>query len=137
MRYSIRGQGHSVRNLSTRAVSHMSARSVSVLLPFVIPWANVFRPKLKKWPNGYPGDKEETYPLAERRLRAIRTHVRWECHSCKAMFKDHEKTCGSCQHQLCDQCKRHPPKRVKPPPDEAVVKSLEERLAKVNLKPAT
>ncbi|KAL9116918.1 MAG: hypothetical protein Q9187_006552 [Circinaria calcarea] len=94
-------------------------------------------PKLNKWPNGYPGDKEETYPLAERQLRAIRTRIRWECHSCKVMFKDHEKTCGSCQHRLCDQCKRHPPKRVKLQPDEGVVKSMEEKLAKVNLHPAT
>ncbi|MCJ1472285.1 hypothetical protein MMC13_000932 [Lambiella insularis] len=93
-------------------------------------------PKLSKFPNGYPGDVEETFPLAERKLRPIRTRIRWQCHGCNKMFTEHAKTCATCEHERCEQCMRHPPKRIKPGPSPEVLQSLEEKMARVGLEPA-
>ncbi|KAK3174389.1 hypothetical protein OEA41_001634 [Lepraria neglecta] len=72
---------------------------------------NIFRPKLNKYPEGYPGDSEQLYPLGRRELRPARTHVRWTCEKCDTMFKDHGKTCENCGHEKCDDCPRKPPKK--------------------------
>ncbi|MCJ1378487.1 hypothetical protein MMC17_001586 [Xylographa soralifera] len=90
-------------------------------------------PKLHKFPNGYPGDTIETYPLAERTLRPIRTRIRYQCHECKKMFLEHEKVCGSCKHGRCEQCLRQPPKKMKPEPAPEVLRSVEQRIARMQL----
>jgi hypothetical protein len=94
------------------------------------------RPKEKKWPNGYPGDTAETFPLSERRFRNIRQRVRWQCHTCQTFFLDEQRECGQCQHQRCDDCTRIPPKKVKKEPDPAVVQSLEEKLSRMQISAA-
>ncbi|KAI4143418.1 MAG: hypothetical protein LQ340_007011 [Diploschistes diacapsis] len=91
------------------------------------------RPKLKKWPEGYPGDIEETFPLALRVPKPVRTRYRWECHECRKPFIEHQKTCGQCQHERCDDCPRKPPKKVKKLPDPDVVRSVEEKMAALGL----
>lgn len=93
------------------------------------------RPKLSKHPDGYPGDTEETYPLARRELREIRTHVRWTCHSCRTVFKDLEKTCRSCGHARCGDCPREPPESEKEPVDESVVESVAEKMRRIEISP--
>lgn len=97
---------------------------------------NIFRPKLKKYPEGYPGDSEQLYPLGRRELRPARTHVRWTCEKCDTVFKDHGKTCESCGHEKCDDCPRKPPKKVKKPLDPEAVKSVEERMKNLEVSPA-
>ncbi|KAI9836608.1 MAG: hypothetical protein M1819_001240 [Sarea resinae] len=92
--------------------------------------------KLKKYPDGYPGDAEPTPEVrqtAERTYRKIRTRVRWYCHSCSSMFAESSKTCSSCSHERCDDCNRVPPKKAKPEPDPEVLKSLQEKLANISL----
>lgn len=86
------------------------------------------RPKTKKWPNGYPGDQEETFPLAERSMKQPRTRYRWECHECQKVFIEHEKTCRGCNHDRCNDCPRKPPKKTKKELDPDAVRSVEERM---------
>lgn len=93
-------------------------------------------PKLNKYPEGYPGDSEQLYPLGRRELRPARTHVRWTCEKCDTMFKDHGKTCENCGHEKCDDCPRKPPKKVKKPLDPEAVKSVEERMKNLEVSPA-
>ena len=67
--------------------------------------------KLHKYPDGYPGDAEpppELYPPMERQYRKTRMRVKWTCHSCSALFKEHSKTCEKCNHERCDDCTRSP-----------------------------
>lgn len=92
-------------------------------------------PKLDKYPHGYPGDTEETFPLARRELRSIRVHVRWTCHECKTLFKDTETTCGKCSHERCDHCSREPPETRKEPLDEEAVKSIERKMKEIAISP--
>ena len=94
-----------------------------------------YRPKLDKYPDSYPGDREEMYPLVTRHRKKIRVHVRWTCHTCQASFKDGEKTCAGCGHQRCDECPRHPPKKVKTEFEEEAVRSVEEKLKNLGLSP--
>ena len=93
------------------------------------------RPKLSKYPDGYPGDREEMYPLALRHRKKVRVHVRWTCHTCQGSFKDHEKICTGCGHERCEQCLRYPPKKEKKEFDEDVVRSVEEKLKNISLSP--
>ena len=97
----------------------------------------IHRPKTKKYPDGYPGDVEETFPLSQRALRPIRTRYRWTCHGCSTTFKEHEKKCRECEHERCEQCPRHPPKKSKPAPNPDVIKSLEEKMGRMMVSPAT
>ena len=94
---------------------------------------NVARPKLNKYPGGYPGDTEETFPLAERSFKSIRTRFRYQCHSCSTIFKEHEKICASCQHELCPECPRHPPKKIRTQPVEALMERVAQKLAVVDI----
>ncbi|MCJ1404043.1 hypothetical protein MMC11_007267 [Xylographa trunciseda] len=90
-------------------------------------------PKLQKFPYGYPGDTVETFPLAERTLRPIRTRTRYQCHECKKLFLEHEKICGGCKHERCEHCLRQPPKKVKPEPAPEVLQSVEQRMGRMQL----
>ena len=93
------------------------------------------RPKSEKHFEGYPDDTEETFTLARREMRSIRTHVRWNCEKCETLFKDTEKTCSKCGHEKCDECPRHPPKSVKGTLDDDAVKSVEERMRTLDVSP--
>jgi len=90
-------------------------------------------PNLEKYPDGYPGDAPEMYPLAERVLKQIRHRVRWTCHECQEVFMDGENVCRGCKHERCKLCTREPPKKVKKEPDPEVVKKLEERMEQMKL----
>ncbi|MCJ1463471.1 hypothetical protein MMC07_002078 [Pseudocyphellaria aurata] len=92
-------------------------------------------PKLDKYPHGYPGDTEETFPLARRELRSIRTHVRWTCHECNTLFQDTETTCGNCSHKRCGDCPREPPKTPPEPSDEEAVQSIERKMKGIAISP--
>lgn len=104
--------------------------------PFDIsPSLTSLRAKLSKYPDGYPGDTEEAYPLASRELRPTRTHVRWTCHSCSTVFKDQEKTCRNCAHQRCNACPREPPKIEPEPLDEAAIQRVTEKMKNIEIAP--
>lgn len=107
--------------------------SLAPSLPY--PALTRHRPKLDKYPQGYPGDTEEAFPLARRELRSIRTHVRWTCHECNTLFKDTEKICGNCSHKRCDDCPREPPKTPEAPLDEEAIKSIERKMKEIDISP--
>ncbi|KAH0545516.1 hypothetical protein FGG08_000346 [Glutinoglossum americanum] len=90
-------------------------------------------PKLKKYPDGYPGDAEPEPERPERTFKKVRRRVRWYCHSCQGLFMEGSKTCSNCNHERCPDCTREPPKRIKPPPDPEVVKSVAEKLEAMKL----
>jgi len=98
--------------------------------------------KLKKWPNGYPGDvpaeDSETELESERPRRMYRKprqKVRWECEQCQTLFMDGSPQCVGCGHERCNTCTRKPPKkiRVEKEFDPAVVRRVEEKLARFKL----
>ncbi|KAI9842495.1 MAG: hypothetical protein M1837_007089 [Sclerophora amabilis] len=92
--------------------------------------------KLYKYPTGYPGDAEAPQTLStgkQRTYRKPRMTVKWYCHSCDAVFISHTKTCEQCNHERCEECRRVPPKKIKPPPDPEVMRSVEAKLANVYL----
>ena len=93
------------------------------------------RSKSDKQSAGYPADTEETFPLAKREMKNIRTRVRWNCEKCDKVFKDTEKTCGGCGHEKCDDCPRNPAPKAKQALDEGAVKSVEERMKRLDLSP--
>jgi hypothetical protein len=80
-----------------------------------------------KYTNDYPGDVEETFPLAERIFRQPLMRIRWVCHSCSTTFIDHQKKCRKCTHERCKYCTRDPPEKVRPPPDPSTLHSLEDQ----------
>ena len=91
------------------------------------------RSKKDKFPEGYPGDSD--YNVATRERHPIRQHVRWTCHNCSKTFKDLSRTCEGCQHERCDECPRHPPKREKPALDPDAVKKIEEKMKGMDISP--
>ncbi|KAL8888537.1 MAG: hypothetical protein Q9215_004059 [Flavoplaca cf. flavocitrina] len=92
-------------------------------------------PKKDKYPAGYPGDSD--YNVATRERHPIRVHVRWTCHECSQTFRDLSRKCQGCGHDRCDDCPRNPPKREKPALDPDAVKSVEERMRKMDVGSAT
>ncbi|KAL8771617.1 MAG: hypothetical protein Q9209_003061 [Squamulea sp. 1 TL-2023] len=90
-------------------------------------------PKKDKYPEGYPGDSD--YNIATRERHPIRVHVRWTCHQCSSTFRDLSRKCEGCGHDRCDDCPRHPPKREKPKLDPDAVKSIDERMRKMDISP--
>ncbi|KAI4205354.1 MAG: hypothetical protein LQ350_000394 [Teloschistes chrysophthalmus] len=83
-------------------------------------------PKKDKYPEGYPGDSDYNAALRER--HDIRVHVRWTCHLCSKTFKDLSRKCEGCQHERCDECPRHPPKREKRKLDPDALARIEGRM---------
>jgi len=59
--------------------------------------------------------------------RKPRQRVRWTCDKCDAIFTDGNR-CRSCDHRRCEGCVRSPAKRMRPPPDPAVVQSVNDRI---------
>ncbi|KAF4312892.1 hypothetical protein GTA08_BOTSDO11771 [Botryosphaeria dothidea] len=100
--------------------------------------------KKKKWPDGYPGDvpgsDTETdaeglpaHQRPERIWRKPRMRIRWSCEQCNSLFMEKAKTCGNCGHERCQSCVRIPPKKVRKEPDPAVLRSVEEKLARFKM----
>jgi hypothetical protein len=97
--------------------------------------------KKKKYPDGYPGDawsSDTSHP------------VKYSCHKCNKVFpavphpdspegialaqSDAEPLiCVRCKHPRCSECPRAPPSRVEPAPDPDVLKSVEAKLAALNV----
>ena len=48
------------------------------------------------------------------------------------MFKDHEKICGHCGHERCNECTRQPPKKENAL-DPAAVERIEKRMKEMEL----
>lgn len=92
-------------------------------------------PRSDKRSAGYTDDTEDVFPLAKREMKSIRTHVRWNCEKCDTVFKDTEKSCGSCGHGKCDDCPRYPPKKAKSTLDEDAVKKVEEGMRTLEVSP--
>jgi hypothetical protein len=89
--------------------------------------------KLKKWPDGYPGDAESEVEKPRRVFRRPRRRVRVTCHTCGTFFKGKGVPCENCKHERCDECPRDPPKKKAKEPDPAVLQSLAQKLESVNL----
>ena len=67
------------------------------------------------------------------------TRVRWKCHNCAVMGRDHERVCYRCKHHRCEQCTRHVPRTLKSPAvvddsEEEGVRGIGERLGRVGLR---
>ena len=98
-------------------------------------WLTPPRTRSEKSFDDYPGDTEETSPLAKQEMKSIRNPVRWNCEKCETLFKDTETVCSNCGHEKCDDCPRYPPKRVKQTPDDDAVKSVEEKMNSLQVSP--
>ena len=125
-----------MRELQALALPQMSTRPVCQHLCSINRAMLISsRPKTAKYPTGYPGDQEETFPLAKRELKNVRAHVKWNCEKCETLFKDTEKTCRNCGHEKCENCPSHPPRKPKRTLDEDAVKSVEERMKTLDISP--
>ncbi|KAL8997626.1 MAG: hypothetical protein Q9169_003174 [Polycauliona sp. 2 TL-2023] len=91
--------------------------------------------KQDKYPAGDPRDSD--YGTATRVRHPIRVHVRWTCHQCSRKFRDLSKKCEGCGHDRCDDCPRNPPKREKPKLDAEAIKSVEERMKRMDVSSST
>jgi hypothetical protein len=93
-------------------------------------------PKLDKWPAGYPGDVIPAEPeRPHRQWKKPRVRVRWTCHECRQLFMEGEYRCANCSHARCSDCEREPPKRERSQINDAVVQSVQEKLAAVGASP--
>lgn len=95
-----------------------------------------FGPKIDKLAGGYSGDPEETFPKALRQRKKVRIRIRWKCHHCQEIFLAPEKICAKCGHERCGECPRDPLKKNKPPPDEELLRRVEERMRTMTLSPS-
>jgi hypothetical protein len=101
------------------------------------------RARKKKYPDGYPGDAPSSDTSKP---------VKYACHKCNKVFPPvpHPDTpegkafragdpvpCVRCQHPLCDDCPRAPPQKVEPTPDPEVLKSVQSKLAALNISTPT
>ncbi|KAK3391003.1 hypothetical protein B0H63DRAFT_129603 [Podospora didyma] len=80
--------------------------------------------KKDRYPYGYPGDALGT------------KSAHYECPSCKKIFQSvpaEEAECTYCSHKSTS-CKRQTPRKVDPDPDPEVWKSLQAKLAEMNIK---
>ncbi|KAJ0115374.1 hypothetical protein J7T55_012653 [Diaporthe amygdali] len=82
-------------------------------------------PKKDKYPYGYPGDEFGAKSIPH-----------YKCHECYEKFppgaQDGE-TCFRCAHEKCNDCQRLRPQKVEPKPDPEVLRSVQEKLAAMNL----
>lgn len=77
--------------------------------------------KTKKFPYGYPNDEFGN------------NKAFFECHDCKAVFPLSETKCSNCGHEKCGDCQRTRPRKVAADHDPAVLRSVEEKLARLGL----
>jgi len=110
---------------------HRSART-PVLTPC--------RAKKKKYPDGYPGDAFSTNTSVP---------VKYSCSKCSKVFpavphpdseegKAHAASeppqkCVRCGHERCPECPRAAPQKIEPAPDPDVLKSVQAKLAALNV----
>ena len=94
------------------------------------------RPKLEKFPGGYPGDAEEHFPLAQRMRKDIRRRVTWTCHGCQELFVGKAKICAKCGHERCDECSRDPPRKVEQNPDPELLREVQDKIRNIILGPS-
>jgi hypothetical protein len=95
--------------------------------------------KKKKFPDGYPGDAYSD---------DITKPIKYACHRCGKVYPpvphpDSEEgkaaadaappECVRCQHPKCDSCPRAAPAKVDPAPDPDVMKSVQAKLAALNV----
>lgn len=97
--------------------------------------------KKKKYPDGYPGDAFSTNTSLP---------VKYSCSKCSKVFpavphpdsqegKDlaasgaEPQKCVRCGHLKCSECRRAPPQKIEPAVDPEVLKSLEAKLAALNV----
>ncbi len=97
--------------------------------------------KKKKYPDGYPGDAYSD---------DITKPIKYACHRCSKVYPpvphpDSEEgkaaadadaappECVRCQHPKCEACPRAPPAKVEPAPDPDVMRSVEAKLAALDV----
>lgn len=95
--------------------------------------------KKKKYPDGYPGDAYSD---------DITKPIKYACHRCGQVYPpvphpDSEEgkaaadaappECVRCQHPKCEVCPRAAPAKVEPAPDPDVVRSVQAKLAALNI----
>lgn len=115
--------------------------------------ANCSRPKLHKYPDGYPGDAEPPIEMPQRQWRKPRQRVRYTCHICSIMYRAGERSCSGCGQERGPQTLRDPyvyhynhhdqskpdywllnrPKKIKPDADPEIVRRVQERLAELDI----
>ncbi|KAL2006252.1 hypothetical protein VTN00DRAFT_9906 [Thermoascus crustaceus] len=91
-------------------------------------------PKLKKYPDGYPGDAEPPLEPQPRVWKKPRRRVRYFCHICSTLYQPGEKVCSKCNQEKGPDTIRQPPKKVKSEPDPEILKRVQEKLAQLDLK---
>ncbi|KAJ9321763.1 hypothetical protein DTO027B5_8239 [Paecilomyces variotii] len=91
-------------------------------------------PKLKKYPDGYPGDAEPPFEPQPRVWKKPRRRVKWHCGKCSTVYQHGQSVCLNCGNEKGPDTIREPPKKNKPEPDPEVVRRVEERLAQLSLK---
>ncbi|GAT27528.1 similar to An01g02280 [Aspergillus luchuensis] len=94
---------------------------------------NELRPKLGKYPHGYPGDVDAPAEPPARTWKKARQRVRYTCHKCSTLYRSGERNCSGCGQEKGPETIRDPPRRDKPKPDPEIVRRVEERLAKVRI----
>jgi len=87
------------------------------------------RPKYHLYQRGHTRDDEPDLDLVVRQWKKPRVRVRWTCHACAGPFAQGSKICTHCNHERCEDCTRQPPKKIKPPVDPNLLRSVEEKLA--------
>jgi len=92
------------------------------------------RPKKEKYLQGYPGDSEQTSAHGQRETDTS-AKVRSSCEKCNYTFGDSHYFCANCGHKKCDNCPRQQIQKVSRPLDADAVKSVEERMKKLDVSP--
>ncbi|BCR88546.1 uncharacterized protein ACHE_41110S [Aspergillus chevalieri] len=90
-------------------------------------------PKLRKYPDGYPGDAEPPIEIPQRTWRKPRQRVRYTCHVCTTLYRAGERNCSNCGQERGPSTIRDPPKKIRPEFDPEVVMRVQERLAQMNI----
>jgi hypothetical protein len=68
----------------------------------------IHRPKLQKYPDGYPGDAEPPAEPPARTWRKPRQRVRYTCHQCSTVYRSGQDICSSCGQEKGPETIRDP-----------------------------
>lgn len=66
------------------------------------------RPKLKKYPDGYPGDEDPPIERPSRTWKKPRMRVRYYCNKCDNLYKPGETNCNGCGEEKGPNTRRQP-----------------------------